>query len=119
MKCLEVATKVNQMLLGLVMLIPGLMKLFLLGPSAVAGMLGGLGFPTATFFAWLLIVLEIGSGVAVLVGWKLKYTAFVPAVILVIAGLLVYTTDYGNLLMHLVIASNFVVLGCMHCKSKK
>lgn len=101
------------------MLVPGLLKLFVMGPSAVASMLGSFGFPAAMFFAWLLIILEIGSGLAVLIGWKLEYTAIVPAVILVIAGLLVYRTDYGNLLMHLVIASNFVALGCMHCKSKK
>jgi len=118
MKYLDIASKVNRILLGLVMLVPGLLKLFVLGPSAVAGMLAGFGFPMATFFAWLLIVVEIGSGLAVLIGWKLEYTAIAPAVILVIAGLLVYRTDYGNLLMHLVIASNFVAVACMHCKKK-
>ncbi len=118
MKYLDIASKVNRILLGLVMLVPGLLKLFVIGPSAVSGMLAGLGFPAAMFFTWLLIVFEIGSGLAVLIGWKLEYTAVPPAVILVIAGLLVYRTDYGILLMHLVIASNFVALACMHCKKK-
>ena len=118
MKYLDIAGKVNRVLLGLVMLVPGLLKLFVMGPSAVAGMLSGFGFPMATFFAWLLIASEIVFGIAVLVGWKLEYTALVPAVILVIAGLLVYRSDYGNLLMHLVIASNFVAVACMHCKNK-
>lgn len=116
MKHGEIAVKVNQVLLGLVMIVPGLIKLFVLGPSAVAGMLSGFGFPVATFFAWLLILSEIVFGAAVLTGWKLQYTPFVPAFILVVAGLLVYRTDYGTLLMHFVIASNFVVLGLMHKK---
>ena len=118
MKYLEIATKVNQVLLGLVMLVPGLLKLLVMGPSAVVSMLSGIGFPVPTLFAWILILSEIGFGVAVLTGWKLQYTTIVPAIILVIAGLTVYATDYGNLLMHLVIASNFIALGCMHCKKK-
>ena len=119
MKYLDIAHTVNRVLLGLVMIVPGLLKLFVLGPSAVVGMLSTLGFPAATFFAWLLILSEILFGAAVLIGWKLEYTAIVPAVILVIAGLLVYRKDYGSLLMHLVIASNFALIACMHCKSKK
>ena len=119
MRYLEIANKVNGVFLGLVMLIPGLFKLFVLGPSAVSGMLSGFGFPVATFFAWLLILSEIGFGAAVLLRWKLEYTTIVPAIILVIAGLLVYRTDYPSLLLHFVAASNFVALGCMHCKGKK
>src|SRR3989344_1157679 len=94
MKGGEIAVKVNQVLLGLVMLIPGLYKLFVLGPSAVVAMLESFGFPVALLFAWLLIVSEILSGAAVLIGWTLKYTTLVPAVILVLAGLLAYRNDY-------------------------
>ena len=119
MKYLDIATKVNHVLLGLVMLIPGLLKLFVMKPSAVVEMLSALGFPAATLFAWLLILCEIGFGVAVLFGWKLQYTTIVPAIILVIAGILVYRTSIPTLLLHLVVASNFIALGCMHCKGKK
>ncbi len=119
MKSMQIATKVNQILLGLVMLVPGLLKLFVMGPSAVVTMLAGIGFPMPTFFAWLLILSEIGFGAAVLFGWKLQYTTIVPAIILVIAGFTVYMTQYPSLLLHLVVASNYIALGCMHCKSKK
>ena len=118
MKSMEIATKINQVLLGLVMLVPGLLKLFVMGPSVVVSMLSGIGFPAPTFFAWLLILSEIGFGAAVLLGWKLQYTTIVPAIILVVAGLTVYMTQYPTLLLHLVVASNFVALGCMHCKKK-
>ncbi|HIH15470.1 MAG: hypothetical protein QT08_C0013G0027 [archaeon GW2011_AR17] len=116
MKGGEIAVKVNQVLLGLVMLIPGLYKLFVLGPSAVVAMLESFGFPVALLFAWLLIVSEIFFGAAVLIGWKLKYTTLVPAVILVLAGLLAYRNDYPSLLLHFVTASNFVAFGMMHKK---
>ena len=118
MKSMEIATKVNQIILGLVMLVPGLFKLFVMGPSAVVTMLSGIGFPAPTLFAWLLILSEIGFGAAVLLGWKLQYTTIVPAIILVIAGFSVYMTQYPTLLLHLACASNFIALGCMHCKKK-
>ena len=118
MKSIEIATKVNQILLGLVMLVPGLYKLFVLGSDAVVTMLGGIGFPAPMLFAWLLILSEIGFGAAVLIGWKLQYTTIVPAIILVIAGFTVYMTQYPSWLLHLVVASNFIALGCMHCKKK-
>src|SRR3989344_2462272 len=101
MKGGEIAVKVNQVLLGLVMLIPGLYKLFVLGPSAVVAMLESFGFPVALLFAWLLIVSEIFFG---------------AAVILVLAGLLAYRNDYPSLLLHFVTASNFVAFGMMHKK---
>src|SRR3989338_4877434 len=104
MKGVEIANRVNQILLGLVMLVPGLYKFFILGPEAVVAMLSSLGFPAATFFAWLLILSEIVFGAAVLVRWKLEYTTIPPAIILVVAGLLVYRTQYPSLLLHLVVA---------------
>ena len=51
-----------RMALGLLFVIPGITKL--LNPSGIIGMLGGLGFPAAGFFGWILILSEIFFGAA-------------------------------------------------------
>lgn len=114
---------VNLVLLGLLMLIPGLMKLFIFKPSGVSGMLAGLGFPAALFFAWILILGEIFSGAAILTRWKLKYVTWIPVVILVIAGLTTSInwlsfgeSQWPSLLLHLAVASNYWLLGATYSK---
>lgn len=105
------AKKANWVLLGLVMLVAGAMKLFVMGSDAVATMLAGFGFPAATAFAWLLIVAEIGSGLLILARYKLEHVTWVPAVILVVAAFTAWRWDWGNMLIHFALASNYVVLG--------
>ncbi len=101
---------VNRVLLGLVMLVPGLLKLFVIKPSAVVGMLSGIGFPVATFFAWVLILSEIVFGIAILASWKLKYTVWPPVIIMLVAAFTVAWGSWPTFLMHLVIASNYLML---------
>lgn len=103
--------KLNWILLGLVMLVPGLLKLFVIKPSAVSGMLSSFGFPVPVFFAWVLIIAEIGSGVAILAKWKLKYVVWLPMIILLVAT---FTANWGNwtgMLLHLLAVSNYWMLG--------
>ncbi len=105
------AWKVNWVLLGLTMLISGLLKLFVMKPTAVVGMLSGLGFPAPTFFAWVLIIAEIGSGAAILAKWNLKKAVWIPIVVLIVAA---FTANWGNwinMLVHLALASSYWVLG--------
>jgi uncharacterized membrane protein YphA (DoxX/SURF4 family) len=106
---------VNRVLLGLLMLVPGLMKLLYIGPSQVAGMLSGMGFPAPTFFAWILIFAEIGSGLAILARWKLHYAVWPPVVILLVAGFVTASSNISSLLLHLVAASNYLLLGGCWC----
>lgn len=114
---------VNRILLGLLMLVPGLVKLWSLiqGKFGVPGFLGSLGFPVPAFFAWILMLSEIVFGIAVLANWKLKYTTWPPIIILVIAGLV--TVDWSKpgwstILLHLLAASNFWLLGHMTTKKE-
>ena len=93
------------------MLVPGLMKLFVMKPSTVVGMLTGLGFPAPSLFAWILILSEILFGVAILARWNLKYTTIAPAVIMVLAGLLVFRDQIPSLLVHLSMATNYLYIG--------
>jgi uncharacterized membrane protein YphA (DoxX/SURF4 family) len=109
------AMMANWILLGLLMLIPGIMKIFIMGPDAVTGMLSGIAlFAWApAFWAWVLILSEIVFGVAILAKWKLKYTVIPPMVILAVAA---FTVNIGNIpivIMHLVVIANYWMLGAM------
>lgn len=103
---------VNRILLGLLMLVPGLLKLFVMGPSAVVGMLSGIALFSwaATFWAWVLILSEIVFGIAILASWRLKYTVWPPVVIMLVAGLVVNWGSWSSVILHLVAASNYLLL---------
>ncbi len=113
------AGTVNRILLGLVMLVHGLMKLFVMKPAAVVGMLSGFGFPAPSFFAWVLILSEIVFGIAILLKWKLECTVWPPVVILVVASFTAHWANWGNMLVHLALASNYFMLGVNHMKQPK
>lgn len=102
----------NRILLGLVMLVPGLFKLWSLiqGNFGVPGFLASLGFPIPTFFAWVLMLCEIVFGIAILASWKLKYTIWPPVVILVVAALTTSLNQASSLLLHLAAAANMLTL---------
>jgi len=73
--------------LGLFFLVPGLSKLT--NPAGIIGMLGGLGFPLAGFFAWILLLSEIIFGASLIVGHKVKFAVWPLFIILSVALLLV------------------------------
>ncbi len=75
----------------------------LMNPAGPTGMLGGLGFPAPVFFAWILLLSEILFGIAVLLGWQLKYTVWPLVIILVVATIFVALPmgNWVNTLFHL------------------
>ena len=89
---------------GLLFLVAGIGKLT--DPSKVAGMLDGLGFPAAAIFAWVLIIAEVLGGALILIGYKVKYSAWPLIVVLMIATLMVVIPNGGfsssNLYFHLI-----------------
>jgi uncharacterized membrane protein YphA (DoxX/SURF4 family) len=106
-------------MLGLLMLIPGLLKLFVYKPSGVSAMLSGIFlFSWAPmFWAGVLILGEIGSGIAILAKWRLKYTASIAAFIVAVAmftstinWVSIENTNWINLLLHLVAIANYLIL---------
>ena len=101
----------NKYLLGAVMLIPGLLKLFVMKPDAIVGMLQGIPlFAWApSLFAWVLIIGEIAAGVAIFANWNTKYAFGLGAIILTVAGLTVHWGQWSQTLAHLALASNFLV----------
>ena len=102
----------NRVLLGLLMLVAGLLKLFASGPDAVTGMLSSMAlFSWApAFWAWTLIAGEVLSGAAILANYKLKYAVIPPMVILTVAAFFVYWGNWYSLIMHLVAVSGYSLL---------
>src|SRR3989304_301117 len=102
----------NRVLLGLLLVIPGVTKLFITGPDGVAEMLSGIVlFSWApAFWAWVLMLSEVIFGLAVLANYKLKYTVIPPVIIMLVAGLTVNIGRTSSLLLHLVAASAYLML---------
>lgn len=82
-----------RMVVATVFLMHGGQKVFDFGVHGVADMLGKLGFPMATFFAVLLMVIECAGGIAILVGFMTRFTGFVLAVEMLIA---IYVARLGG-----------------------
>lgn len=105
---------VLRILLGLLFIIPGLGKL--MDPAGIIGMLGGLGFPLPVFFGWLLLLSEIVFGLAVLVGYKVKWTAWPLVAVLAVATIIVHLPTLGTpmgpitVLFHLIGIAGLIVL---------
>lgn len=118
---------VNWILLGLLMLVPGLIKLFVFEPSGVSGMLSGnvLFSWAPTFWAWILIIGEIGSGIAILTKWRVKHVMWIPVIILVIAAFTSNWNNWPGFILHLLAASNYWLYtncpigGCLELGKKK
>lgn len=62
--------------------------LSLANPTAVKAMLLEMGFPITAILAWILIIIEILCGAAVLIGWKIKYTT-IPLALLLFVSLVI------------------------------
>ena len=94
--------------LGVIFISSGIMKL--LNPTGIAGMLNTIGFPVAIFWAWLLLLSELVFGLAVLIGYKVKYTTIPLMIILVVAILTVQLKNPGQLLKDFTLLTSLIAL---------
>ncbi len=81
--------------LGIPIFLAGVGKVLNVGPKATgiegfAMMLGGIGFPSPTFFAWLVGVSELVTGALILVGVAVRVSGAVVAVIMLVATAVVH-----------------------------
>lgn len=81
--------------LGIVFLVHGIGKLFGVGPAAAdlagfAGMLSGMNVPAATFFAYVVAIVEGLGGLLVLLGLFTRYASALIAVDMLTATVLVH-----------------------------
>jgi len=65
--------------LGLVFVVHGGQKLFVMGPSATGGMLGQMGIPGAALFGPVLAIVEPLAGAALILGLLTRLAAFAIA----------------------------------------
>ena len=94
--------------LGLLFLYTGIMKL--VAPDTVTGMLSGIGFPVPAFWTWVLILAEGLGGLALIIGFKVKYATIPLAVILLVAILTVHLSVLGDVMLRLGLLSGVVSL---------
>lgn len=64
------------------------------GPAAFAGILHAIGVPMPRFMAWLTIVTEIGSGIAILAGAFIALVS-IPVIILLAVAVFTVHLPYG------------------------
>jgi putative oxidoreductase len=113
MQCVCWGPTVLRIALGLLFIVPGIMKL--MNPAMPTGMLEGMGFPAPMIFAWILLLSEIIFGLALVVGFKVRYAVWPLAVILLVATIMVHvpSTDpmkWINVLFHVVGIAGLVSL---------
>ena len=88
-KCSDWALLVLRIVLGVIFINHGYGKLFGGNPGipAFTGMLMGLGFPLAKFFAWVVGLTEFFGGIGVLVGLGTRTFARLLAIVMALAFL--------------------------------
>ena len=84
----SVAPLVLRVITGVVMAAHGYAKLAS-GPSGFAEMLSGLGVPAASFMAWVVVLVELVGGIALVLGVLTRLAGALITVNLVVAILLV------------------------------
>ena len=82
-------THIGQMILriglGVLFFGSGLMKLIFPGISGITQMLSGIGIPVAGFFAWILILVELIGGLALISGYLYRVFAILLGIIMIVA----------------------------------
>lgn len=112
-KCKNWGLTFLRLTLGSLFIVPGMMKV--MNISMPTAMLDAIGFPAAGALAWILAISELVFGIAVIVGYKVKYAIWPLVLILVVATLTVHIpgTDpmkWIDILFHLVAIAGLVLL---------
>lgn len=84
----------SRFLVALIFLLSGVGKLF--GFSDTAQMMAGAGFPAPSVFLVGAIVLELGGGTLLLIGYKTRYAAIALIVFLIPATIIFHAAAIGD-----------------------
>ncbi|MBI2461626.1 MAG: DoxX family protein [Candidatus Rokubacteria bacterium] len=98
--------------LGLILLVHGAQKIFVLGPGQVAGYFANLGLEPSGLLAWVAIAVEFGGGVCLLLGLLTRLVGLLFAIEMAVAiwkyhapqGFYVSQNSYGYEFAMLLIA---------------
>ena len=75
-------------LMSAVFLVAGVRKIMIWGPQVAY--FTKLGFPAPEFFTVIAILIELGAGLALLVGWRTKWAAWLLALFVLIAAFMAH-----------------------------
>lgn len=81
----HIGQTILRMGLGTLFFAAGLMKVIFPGVTGIKGMLDGIGFPLAGFLAWVLILVELLGGAALIIGFKTKIATILLGIIMLSA----------------------------------
>jgi len=75
-------------LMSAVFLVAGVRKIMFWGPQVAY--FTKLGFPAPEFFTVIAVLIELGAGLALLVGWRTKWAAWLLALFVLIAAFMAH-----------------------------
>ncbi len=81
---------------GILFIVSGIVKLFIMGPTAVGQFFGGIGIPAPLFFAYLVGLVELLGGIAVLIGFWTRLAAILLSAVMLVAMFTAHLPDLLN-----------------------
>ena len=66
--------------IGITLIVHGYPKLYPSGPGGFSGFVGSLGFPVPLFFAWVVTIVEFFGGIAMILGFLVRYVGALMAI---------------------------------------
>lgn len=91
-------------LIGLLFVVFGIRSIIY--TAGFAGYLTKLGFPAPEMLAWVAIIIEVGAGALLILGWKTRWAAWLLVVFVAIAVIMAHrfwqfdAAQYANQLAH-------------------
>lgn len=80
-----------RIVVGLIFVLAGYGKLFgAPGIAGFSGMLAGIGFPASTLLTWIVALVELIGGLAVIAGVGVQYASILLSIVIVVAILTVH-----------------------------
>jgi putative oxidoreductase len=107
------ALLIGRILLGAIFLVAGLRKV--MGIAATAGYFAKLGFPAPEVMAWVAVVIELGGGLLLVLGWHARRAAWLLILFVAIATAMAHrfwefdAAQYNNQLNHFL--KNAAIIG--------
>jgi len=87
------APLILRLFLGVVFTLHGYQKLFVMGPSGVAGFFGSVGIPLASVMAWVVSLVEFFGGIAVILGLMVRHMSLLFSIIMLVA---IFKVKFAN-----------------------
>ena len=104
-------SKFGRILMGLLFFVSGLSILFSDGgPATTAGYFTSLGIPMANIVVWLVILLKVGAGGAIILGKRVIESAAALIIFTLIATLLAHL-DFSDSMQMTQALKNFAIIG--------